>query len=132
MDRTQAVRPDFQVTERNAEAVAQLCARLEGIPLAIELAAARVNMLQVSEILNQLQGSFVLLSTDNRTASLRQQTLQASMDWSWGLLTEAEQTFMRQLAVFAGGWSFVYACEVFVVDVLSIFSELVFNCLFMV
>jgi predicted ATPase/DNA-binding SARP family transcriptional activator len=115
----------FTLTEENARAVIDICRKVDGIPLAIELAAARVNMLQVSEILNQLQGSFALLSTDNRTASLRQQTLQASVDWSWGLLDEAEQTFMRQLSVFAGGWTLESAAAVCDGDVLSLTQALV-------
>jgi predicted ATPase/DNA-binding SARP family transcriptional activator len=122
----------FRLTNENAQTVIDICRKVDGIPLAIELAAARVNMLQVSEILNQLQGSFALLSTDNRTASLRQQTLQASMDWSWGLLTEAEQTFMRQLAVFAGGWTLESASAVCEGDVLSLTSALVKKSLIMV
>jgi predicted ATPase/DNA-binding SARP family transcriptional activator len=115
----------FTLTEENARAVIDICRKVDGIPLAIELAAARVNMLQVSEILNQLQGSFALLSTDNRMASLRQQTLQASVDWSWGLLDEAEQTFMRQLSVFAGGWTLESAAAVCDGDVLSLTQALV-------
>jgi predicted ATPase len=115
----------FTLTKENAQAVIDTCRKVDGIPLAIELAAARVNMLQVSEILNQLQGSFALLSTDNRTASLRQQTLQASVDWSWGLLDEAEQTFMRQLSVFAGGWTFESAEAVCSGDVLNLTQALV-------
>ena len=79
---------------------------MDGIPLAIEFAAARVSMLQASKILDQLKSSFALLSTDNRTGSIGQQTLQASMDWSWAFVKrKAEQTFMRQLSKFAGGWT---------------------------
>lgn len=115
----------FTLTEENAQAVIDICRKVDGIPLAIELAAARVNILQVSEILNQLQGSFALLSTDNRTASLRQQTLQASVDWSWGLLNAAEQAFMRQLSVFAGGWTLESAEAVCDGDVLSLTQTLV-------
>jgi predicted ATPase/DNA-binding SARP family transcriptional activator len=115
----------FTLTQENASAVIDICRKVDGIPLAIELASAHVNMLQISEILNQLQGSFALLSTDNRTASLRQQTLQASVDWSWGLLNEAEQTFMRQLSVFAGGWTLESAAAVCDGDVLSLTQALV-------
>src|SRR6266498_1286400 len=117
--------PSFTLTKENAQAVIDICCKVDGIPLAIELAAARVNILQVAEILNQLQGSFALLSTDNRTASSRQQTLQASMDWSWGLLNEAEQTFMRQLSVFAGGWTLESAEAVCDSHVLSLTQALV-------
>jgi predicted ATPase/DNA-binding SARP family transcriptional activator len=122
----------FTLTKENAQAVIDICRKVDGIPLAIELAAARVNMLQVSEILNQLQGSFALLSTDNRTASLRQQTLQASVDWSWGLLNAAEQTFMRQLSVFAGGWTLESAEAVCDSDVLSLTQALVTKSLIVV
>jgi len=115
----------FALTEENARAVIDICRKVDGIPLAIELAAACVNVLQVAEILDQLQGSFALLSTDNPTASSRQQTLQASMDWSWGLLNEAEQVFMRQLSVFAGGWTLESAAAVCDGDVLGLTQALV-------
>jgi predicted ATPase/DNA-binding SARP family transcriptional activator len=124
-ERASLASSSFTLTKENAQSVIDICRKVDGIPLAIELAAARVNMLQVSEILNQLQGSFALLSTDNRTASLRQQTLQASVDWSWGLLDEAEQTFMRQLSVFAGGWTFESAEAVCSGDVLDLTQALV-------
>jgi predicted ATPase/DNA-binding SARP family transcriptional activator len=122
----------FVLTKENARAVIDTCRKVDGIPLAIELAAARVNMLQVSEILNQLQGSFTLLSTDNRTASLRQQTLRASVDWSWSLLNEAEQKFMHQLSAFAGGWTLESAEAVCDGDVLSLTQALVKKSLIMV
>lgn len=115
----------FILTKENAETLVDICHRLDGIPLAIELAAARVNILQVAEILSQLQNSFALLSTDNRMDLSRHQTLQASLDWSWGLLSEAEQGFMRQLAVFAGGWTLESAQAVCVRDVLSLTNALV-------
>jgi predicted ATPase/DNA-binding SARP family transcriptional activator len=122
----------FRLTEENAQAVIDICRKVDGIPLAIELAAARVNMLQVSEILNQLKSSFALLSTDNRTASVRQQTLHASVDWSWSLLNEDEQTFMRQLSVFAGGWTLESAEAVCNGDVLSLTQALVTKSLIVV
>ncbi len=115
----------FTLTDDNAQTVIDICRKVDGIPLAIELAAAHVNMLQASEILNQLLVSFALLSTNNRTASLRQQTLQASMDWSWTLLNETEQRFMRQLSVFAGGWTLESAQAVCEGDVLSLTQALV-------
>ena len=105
LDRAALALSSFTLTEENSQAVIELCRKVDGVPLAIELAAAQVHILQVTEILDQLQSSFALLSTDDRMVSSRHQTLQASMEWSWGLLTEAEQRFMRQLAVFAGGWT---------------------------
>jgi non-specific serine/threonine protein kinase len=95
----------FSLTEENAQTVVEICRKVDGIPLAIELAAARVNILQVDEILKQLDESLALLASDSKVILPRQQTLEASMDWSWGLLTEAEQTFLRQLSAFAGGWT---------------------------
>ncbi|HEV3504394.1 MAG TPA: BTAD domain-containing putative transcriptional regulator, partial [Actinomycetes bacterium] len=104
-ERAQAVRPDFAVTDENAAAVAQLCQRLDNIPLAIELAAARTTALSVEEIAARLDDRFRLLSGGARTAVPRQQTLQASVDWSYALLTEPEKMLLRRLAVFAGGFT---------------------------
>ena len=115
----------FQLTKENIQTVVDICRRVDGIPLAIELAAARVNILKVEEILAQLQDSFALLASDIRTILPRQQTLHGSMEWSWGLLDEAEQTFLRQLSVFAGGWTLESAQAVFQSDVLSLSSALV-------
>ncbi len=115
----------FTLTNQNAQTVIDICCKVDGIPLAIELAAARVNMLQVTEILEQLQSSFALLSTDNHMILSRHQTLQASLDWSWGLLTEAEQRFMCQLAVFAGGWTLEAAQAICDGDPLGLTSALV-------
>ncbi len=78
---------------------------LNGIPLAIELAAARVDILQVNEILEQLKHCLDLLISNNRNVPLKHQSMRASMDWSWGLLKESEQIFMSQLSIFAGGWT---------------------------
>ena len=115
----------FALTNENAQTVVDICHGVDGIPLAIELAAARVNILQVKEILKQLQNSFALLSSDGQTTLPRQRTLQASMDWSWGLLSEAEQIFLRQLSVFAGGWTLESAQAVCDGDVLGLTSALV-------
>jgi len=95
----------FIITPENVEMVVDICHRLDGIPLAIELAAARVNMLQVNEIRKQLEHSFSMLTRDSYSIIQRHQTLRASMDWSWELLSQAEQIFLRQLSVFAGGWT---------------------------
>jgi predicted ATPase/DNA-binding SARP family transcriptional activator len=115
----------FTLTKENAQTIANICRRVDGIPLAIELAAARVNFLQVEEILKQLQDSFSLLASDGRSALHRHQTLQASMDWSWGLLTETEQIFLRKLSVFAGGWTIESAQAVCEGNTLNLISALV-------
>jgi predicted ATPase/DNA-binding SARP family transcriptional activator len=105
VDRAGASQPGFAVTAGNAPAVAQVCRRLDGIPLAIELAAARVRVLPVEQIHARLDDMFRLLTGGSRTALPRQQTLRAAIDWSYELLTEAERTLLRRLSVFAGGWT---------------------------
>jgi len=115
----------FALTNENASTVIEICRKVDGIPLAIELAAAYVNMLQVKEILDQLNASFSLLSSDSRTISAHHQTLQASMNWSWGLLNEAEQTFLQQLSVFTGGWTLESAQAVCDGDALGLTNSLV-------
>ena len=105
IDRTVAVLPAFEVTASNATAVAEICNRLDGIPLAIELAAARVRALSVEQIAARLEDRFRLLTTGDRAATPRQQTLRALIDWSYDLLTEDERVLLRRLAVFAGGWT---------------------------
>jgi predicted ATPase/class 3 adenylate cyclase len=97
--------PSFAVTEVNAPAVVQICDRLEGIPLAIELAAARVRALPVEKINDRLDNMFRLLTGGSRTARPRQQTLWALIDWSHSLLGEPERLLLRRLSVFAGGWT---------------------------
>jgi predicted ATPase len=104
-ERAQLAQPDFQLTLENASSVAQICFRLDGIPLAIELAAARVNMFSTAQIAARLDDRFHLLTGGSRTALPRQQTLRASIDWSWNLLSEAERTLLRRLTVFTGGWT---------------------------
>jgi predicted ATPase len=86
--------------------VGEICARLDGLPLAIELAAARVRALSLSEILESLHDRFRLLTGGARTAVRRQQTLRASVDWSQALLTEPERVLFRGLAAFRGGFDF--------------------------
>jgi predicted ATPase len=103
LERAQVVAPRFQITEQNAIAVAQICQRLDGIPLAIELAAARVAVLTVEQIVARLDQRFRLLTGGSRTASRRQQTLQATIDWSYEPLSEKERLVLQRLAVFAGG-----------------------------
>ena len=96
---------DFSLTQENSPVVAEICHRLDGIPLAIELAAARVNALSVQQIARRLQDSFKLLTSNGRTRLRRQQTLQASIDWSWNLLSDPERVLLRRLSVFTGGWT---------------------------
>ncbi len=97
--------PGFAVTNRNALAVAQICHRLDGIPLAIEMAAARVKGLSVEQIASRLDDRFRLLTAGHRTALPRHQTLRATMDWSYDLLPERERVMLRRLSVFAGGFT---------------------------
>ncbi len=111
-DRASLVRVDFQVTDENAPALALLCHRLDGIPLAIELAAARVRSFSVQEIENKLGQRFALLTGGSRTALPRQQTLRALVDWSYDLLTDAERLLWQRLSVFAGGWTGAAAVQV--------------------
>jgi predicted ATPase/class 3 adenylate cyclase/DNA-binding CsgD family transcriptional regulator len=103
-DRARRARPEFAVDDANAAAVAEICRRLDGLPLAIELAAARVRALSLTEIVNTLHDRFRLLTGGARTAVRRQQTLRASVDWSHALLTESERVLFRRLSVFLGGF----------------------------
>jgi predicted ATPase/DNA-binding NarL/FixJ family response regulator len=105
VERAGAVVPSFALTERNAEAVGQVCRRLDGIPLALELAAARVRALRVEQLAARLDDRFRLLTAGSRVALPRQQTLRAAVDWSHELLPEPERVLLRRLAVFAGGWT---------------------------
>jgi predicted ATPase len=105
VERAKTVVADFEVTFENAAAIAQVCRLVDGIPMAIELAAARVSLLTVEEITTRLDDRFRLLTGGSRTALPRHQTLHALIDWSWELLSEAEQALLRRLSVFAGGWS---------------------------
>jgi len=105
IERAVAVKSDFIVTNENAPAVAQVCSRLDGIPLAIELAAARVKGLSVDQISKRLDDRFRLLTGGSRTALPRQQTLRAMIEWSYDLLSEPERLLLRQLAVFVSDWT---------------------------
>ena len=104
-DRALAAQPGFRVTDENATTVGEICHRLDGIPLALELAAARVRALSVETIAGRLSDRFRLLTRGDATALPRQQTLRACMDWSYDLLTDPERALLRRLAVFAGGWT---------------------------
>lgn len=123
-ERAQLVQFDFSLTQENIASVSQICRHLDGIPLAIELTAAKVGVLSPTQIAKQLGESLNLLSGGSRTALPRHQTLRASMNWSWDLLTEAEQRLMRQLSVFAGGWTLEAAQAVCGDDVLGLLNSL--------
>ncbi len=106
VDRASAVYPHFRLKEKNASAVADICRRLDGIPLAIELASARTKVFPPEEIAARLDDRFRLLTDGSRTALERHQTLFALIEWSHNLLSEPERVLLRWLSVFAGGWSF--------------------------
>lgn len=112
IDRASLISPHFMVNKDNAPFIAQICYRLDGIPLAIELAAARVRMLSAEQISKRLDDRFRLLTGGARTALPRQQTLRALIDWSYDLLSKNERLLLRRLSVFAGGWTLEAAEEI--------------------
>jgi predicted ATPase/class 3 adenylate cyclase len=112
LERTWAVRPDFALATDNVPAVAEIVRQLDGIPLALELAAARLRVMSAEQIAARLNDRFRLLVGGRRTALPRQQTLQALIDWSWNLLAESEQVLLRRLSVFSGGWTLEDAQQV--------------------
>ena len=105
VQRATAAAPAFQLTENNAASVASICHHLDGIPLALELAAARVTAMRVEQVDERLRDRFALLTRGSRTAPPRHQTLHSLIDWSHELLSDAEQVLLRRLSVFAGGWT---------------------------
>jgi len=105
IDRARSVHPAFEATSQNAQTLAQVCIRLDGIPLAIELAASRVKILSLDQIHVRLANQLMLLTGGRRTALARQQTLRAAIDWSYNLLSTPEQALFRRLSVFSGGWT---------------------------
>jgi predicted ATPase/class 3 adenylate cyclase len=109
IQRAQQVRPDFAVDNQNAPAVAAICARLDGLPLAIELAAARIKVLAPDAVLQRLQKSLSLLTSTSRDLTERQRTLRGAIDWSFELLDAGERALFRRLGVFVGGWSIARA-----------------------
>ncbi len=131
IDRALLVTPHFEVDKDNAPFIAQICYRLDGIPLAIELAAARVKVLSVEQISARLNDRFRLLTGGSRTALPRQQTLRALIDWSYDLLTGNERLLLCRLSVFSGGWTLQAAEEVCTgdgieeYDVLELLTQLV-------
>jgi predicted ATPase/DNA-binding CsgD family transcriptional regulator len=132
VERAKLRSPHFELTEENAGAVAQICRRLDGMPLAVELAAARVRALSLEQISQRLEDSLRLLRGDSRSAPQRQRTLRATLEWSHNLLSAEEQMLLRRLSVFAGGWTLEAAEEavgtsehVGEEDVLELISKLV-------
>ncbi len=111
-ERAAAVDPGFALQLGNIASVSEICRRLDGIPLAIELAAARVSAMSPDEIARRLGDRFRLLAGGRRTAVPRQQTLHALIDWSWDLLTEDDRRLLRRLSVFVGGWTTAFAASV--------------------
>ena len=130
VERAEAANPRFELTDENAAAVAEICARLDGLPLALELAAARTKLLPPQAMLTRLANRLQLLTGGPRDLPERQQTLRATLDWDYELLSEDEQKVFRTLAVFAGGFTLTAAAEVLValhsdLDVLDSIESLV-------
>ena len=131
IDRAAAAVPTFAVTSGNAPALAQVCHQLDGIPLAIELAAAKIRVLSVEQIAKRLDDRFRLLTGGSRTVLERHKTLRAAIDWSYNLLSSAEQTLFGRLSIFVGGWTIEAAesvCEggsVLRDDVLNLLEQLI-------
>lgn len=117
VDRAAAAAPDFRLTSEIAAAVARICRRLDGIPLAVELAAARLPLLSVEQLATLIEDRFRLLTAGSRTAPRRHQTLRALIDWSYELLSPVERSVLGRLAVFAGGWALEAAEDVCAVAV---------------
>ena len=109
VDRARLLRPDFSVTAENAASLASICYGLDGIPLAIELAAPRLRSMSIEELNQRLDQRFALLTGGSRTALPRHRTLRSTIDWSYDLLTDVEQAMLRRVSVFAGGWTLAAA-----------------------
>lgn len=112
VDRASRANSSFHMTRRNAHDVAEICRQLDGIPLAIELAAARIRSMSPAELCQRLSQSFRLLTGGSRTALPRQQTLRSLIDWSYDLLNESEKALLGRLSVFAGGWTLPMAAQI--------------------
>lgn len=125
IERAQAAQPHFVPAAHNLSAIAQICQRLDGIPLALELAAARVKLFTVEQIATRLDDRFRLLTGGSRTALPRQQTLRALVDWSYDLLPEPECRALCRLSVFVGGWTFEAAEALIGLEALDLLSHLV-------
>ena len=109
VDRARLLRPDFSVTAENVASLASICYRLDGIPLAIELAAPRLRSMSVEELSQGLDQRFALLTDGSRSALPRHRTLRSMLDWSYNLLTDVDQAMLRRVSVFAGGWTLAAA-----------------------
>jgi predicted ATPase/class 3 adenylate cyclase len=125
VERAQAVQPRFVLAPHNLDATTQICRRLDGIPLALELAAARLRLFTVEQIAARLDNRFRLLTGGSRFALPRHQTLEALIDWSYDLLPEGERAALRRLSVFAGGWTFEAAEAMLGPEALDLLSHLV-------
>jgi len=130
LDRIRSVRPDLEVTPADLDGIARLCRRLEGLPLGLELAAARVRTLSPAEVAERVDSSFLTLSTTSKSALPRQRTLSATLDWSHDLLTDAERVVFRRLSILAGSFDLAAAEHVgragaFDGDVLEVLESLV-------
>lgn len=131
VERARSILPSFTLTSENASAVVQICRRLDGMPLAIELAAARIRALSLEQIVARLDHTYRLLTGGSRSALPRQQTLRAAMDWSYDLLSAQEQACFRRLSVFAGSFSLEAAEAICAAepgeayDVLDVLSSLI-------
>ena len=112
VERARAVRPGSVFDQDDLTAIGRICRALDGIPLALELAAARTSSMSPTEIAGRLDHRFSLLTSGTRTAEARQQTLRATVEWSYTLLTEREQRVFDRLAIFRGGWTLTAAEEV--------------------
>ena len=116
VERARLIRPDFRLTDDNAGAVAGICRRLDGLPLAIELAAARIKIFSPPMMLARLEAALPLLAGGSVDLPARQQTLRGAIDWSYQLLSEGEQALFRRLSIFSGGWTAEAAEEVAILD----------------
>ena len=116
VDRARAVRHDFELNDGNGRAVAEICRRLEGLPLAIELAAARTRLLTPEALLSRLSASLDALGAGPSDLPARQRTLRATVDWSVGLLDDAERSMLEVVAIFADGWTMAAAAETADID----------------
>ena len=131
LDRARAVLPGFEITDDNAELIGQLCRRLDGLPLALELAAAKLRVMAVNQVLTGLDDVFKLLVGGRQSAPVRHQTLRAALDWSYDMLQPAEQAALRRLSVFAGSFCLAAAQAVATLggadpaDVLDLLARLV-------
>ena len=105
IERAKSIVPDLVISQHNIQLIADICTRLDGIPLAIELAASRLNILTLEQILERLDQLLSFLTQGKRTAAPRQQTLKAAIEWSYQLLTQEEQKLLRKISVFVGSFT---------------------------